>query len=64
MLRLQKFFRIRIPGGPINIFHMLHFKLLTSRKSRKQQRLIVLLHICDFDRKFFVANFGFVKCFG
>ena len=38
MIRINFFLQIRISGGPINIFHMLHFKLVTSRKSRKQQR--------------------------
>ena len=31
--------RIRIPGGPIELFHLLNLKYKTSRKSRKQRRL-------------------------
>ena len=62
LLRFQNCLQIRIPGGPIDIFHMLNFKLVTSRKSRKQQRL-VLLHICDFDRTIFCRQFWICEVF-
>ena len=39
MLGLRKFLRIQNPSGPIDLFDMLKYKLETSRKSRKQQRL-------------------------
>ena len=62
MLRLRKFFEIRIPGGPMHLLHMLNFKLETSRKSTKQQRL-VLLHISGFDQKNFGLRFSIFQVF-
>ena len=38
MLILKKYWRIRNPGGPIDLFHLLNSKIETIRKSQKQQR--------------------------
>ena len=60
MLRLKKSLQIWIPGGLINHFQLLNSMNSTSRKSRKQQRL-VLLHISGFDRKIFGLRFSIFK---
>ena len=62
MLRFQKFLQIRFPGGLIDNFQLLNLINSTSRKSRKQQRL-VLLRISGFDRKSFCLRFWIFQGF-
>ena len=63
MLLSQKFLQIRNRDGLIDLFHLLNWRNSTSRKSRKLQRLIVLLNIFGFDRKIFVLRFWIFHVF-
>ena len=45
MLRFSKFFRIRIPDGPMHLLHILNLQLETSRKSTNNKDFSLVTHL-------------------
>ena len=60
MLGSWKFLRIWNPCGPIDLVQMLKPKLVTSRKSPKQQGPVSLCNFCDFGQK---IDLQYFSCF-